>query len=95
MRYRLIGFCALLLAKSLAADPLAATDEEFSAAFRCPETLASDDERNRANDQFSAWLHAHHPGWTLQQILQFRAGLLASHHCQTALTSVPAPAAGP
>jgi hypothetical protein len=80
------------LAPCIAGEALSASDAQFSAAFRCPETLANDAERNQANDQFSAWLHNHHPDWSLQQVLQFRAGLLSEHHCQTALTQVPAPA---
>ena len=91
-RYLLIIAASLLLVPAFAADPLAASDEEFSAAFRCPETLANDAERNRANELFSAWIHAHHASWSLQQILQFRAGLLSAHSCQTALTRVPEPA---
>jgi hypothetical protein len=92
MRYLLIAATTLLLTPVFAADPLAASDEEFAAAFRCPETLADDAERNRANDQFSAWIHAHHANWSLQQILQFRSSLLSTHSCQTALTHVPEPA---
>jgi hypothetical protein len=92
MRYLLIAAASLLLTPVFAADPLPASDEQFAAAFRCPETLADDAERNRANDQFSAWIHAHHANWSLQQILQFRAGLLSAHSCQTALTHVPEPA---
>jgi hypothetical protein len=92
MRYLLIAAAMVLLRPVFAADPLAASDEQFAAAFRCPETLADDAERNRANEQFSAWIHAHHANWSLQQILQFRAGLLSTHSCQTALTRVPEPA---
>jgi hypothetical protein len=92
MRYLLIAVATLLLRPVLAADPVSASDQEFAAAFRCPETLADDAERNRANEQFSAWIHAHHANWTLQQILQFRASLLSGHNCQTALTRVPEPA---
>jgi hypothetical protein len=92
MRYLLIATAALLLTPAFAADPLAASDEQFAAAFRCPETLTGDAERNQANEQFSAWIHAHHADWSLQQILQFRARLLSAHSCQTALTRVPEPA---
>jgi hypothetical protein len=92
MRYLLIATAALLLMPVFAADPLAASDEQFAAAFRCPETLAGDAERNQANERFSAWIHAHHADWSLQQILQFRASLLSAHSCQTALTRVPEPA---
>jgi len=92
MRYLIIAAATLLLTPAFASDPLAASDEEFTASFRCPETLADDAERNRANEQFSAWIHAHHANWSLQQILQFRASLLSAHSCQTALTRVPEPA---
>lgn len=92
MRYVLIAVATLMLMPVFASDPLAASDAQFAAAFRCPETLADDAERNRANEQFSAWIHAHHANWSMQQILQFRAELLSTHSCQTALTRVPEPA---
>lgn len=92
VRYLLPAAATLLMVPAFAGDPLSAGDADFAAAFRCPETLANDAERNQANEQFSAWLHSHHPGWSLQQVLQFRAQLLSEHHCQTALTQVPGPA---
>jgi hypothetical protein len=93
VRYLLPATATLLMAPIFAGEPLSASDTEFAAAFRCPETLANDAERNQANEQFSAWLRSHHPNWNLQQVVQFRAELLSEHHCQTALTQVPEPAA--
>lgn len=89
MRYLLPAVALFLMAPAFASDPMPAGDADFTAAFRCPETLVGDAERNQANDQFSAWLHKHHPDWNLQQIIKFRADLLSQHHCQTALTQVP------
>jgi hypothetical protein len=94
VRHLLPVVAMLFMLPAFAGEPLSASDTEFAAAFRCPETLANDAERNQANDQFSAWLHNHHPNWSLQQVLQFRAELLSEHHCQTALTQVPEPPAG-
>ena len=56
------------------------TTEELDAWFKCPNVLSTKNEISAVVD-YMAWAKAKHPNWSIDEMLQFRAGLLAKHHC--------------
>ncbi len=72
---------------------LADTDDaSFDAAFQCPETLATPDDRESELQRYLAWAASRHPDWTFRKRLDVRYGLLRRHGCAATLARVAASA---
>lgn len=78
---------------------LAAIDDQtFDAQFRCPESLANDDDRVDEYQHYLAWSRVRHPDWSFKKRLDVRYGLLRRHACAQTLrndASSALPAFGP
>jgi hypothetical protein len=72
----------------------AASDEQYDAAFRCPESFGSDEERRQALMDYMNWALARHPHWTVKQVLDYRYDLLVRHRCTETLRNIERNGAG-
>ncbi len=100
-----IGVCVLGASHAGAAEQppdmsaLASIDDTtFDAQFRCPETLASDDERIDEYQRYLAWSRVHHADWSFKKRIDVRYGLLRRHGCVQTLRNAGSsamPAFGP
>ena len=61
------------------------TDAALDTAFRCPESLAGDDERRQALVDYFHWAGARHPNWSVAAAVEFRKTLLVRHQCAVSL----------
>ena len=82
----------LALALSASASASAATphlsDAQFTAQFRCPESLPSSQARGQEAKNFVDWAEQNHGDWTILQMSTFRIGLLESHDCKQTLQNI-------
>jgi hypothetical protein len=89
------GLIALLAAVSAYAQtpvavplgdpPALRSDAEVDAAFRCPETLASDNDRRLALVDYFHTIQRLHPDWSVAKAVEFKKTLLVRHQCADSL----------
>jgi hypothetical protein len=65
-------------------------EAQFRFRFRCPESITSDDEREKEVKRFLNWIAAHPRGrgWTLDAVAKFRMSLLKTHQCMETLRNI-------
>ena len=83
-----VAMCALADFSVSAAPPPPDSDLAFIAGFRCPESYTNDANRQNSYAGFMSWIMAHHPKWTLNDLLIFRYGLLELHDCTVTLDNI-------
>jgi hypothetical protein len=78
----------------LRAKLAAISDEQFSADFRCPESLNSQAEQVLAVTNYFNWASSRHPDWNQQKLIDHRVQLLEEHQCTETLRNLQRNSAG-
>jgi hypothetical protein len=69
------------------APPAIATDPGYSSQFRCPESYPDEDSRRIATKQYLDWASQAHPGWRVDDTMNYRETLLRAHSCTETLNT--------
>jgi hypothetical protein len=57
-------------------------DPGYAPSFRCPESYPDEASRRSATTAYLNWAREAHPGWRVEQTLNYRAALLQANQCQ-------------
>ena len=69
------------------APPAIATDPGYGEQFRCPESYPDEDSRLAATERYLAWASRAHPGWRVDDTMNYRTTLLRANNCHATLDS--------